>query len=90
MAEELIRGMKSIADFFKLKKEDTIRQWERKYHLPIRRDPSGQAYAVTSELLHWLVIYDNERRKEKEKPIYRGAVKNMMERRMKRMEDLMK
>lgn len=90
MNEELIVGIKKIAEFFHLKRVGTIRQWEEKYHLPVRRDPSGRVYAVASELLQWLIIYDNERRKNKEKQTPRGAVKIMLDRKMHRMEELMK
>lgn len=77
--EELIRGLKQIAAFLQLKKVRTVRDWEEKYHLPIRRDPAGQAYAIKSELINWLIMYDTERRKYKTKQTPRGAVKIMME-----------
>jgi hypothetical protein len=86
MSEELIRGLRAIADFLKLKKVGTVRHWQEKYHLPIRRDPSGQVFAVTSELVNWLIVYDAERSKIAQKQVYRGAVKKQMERKQFREE----
>ena len=86
--EELIRGLKQIAAFLRLKKVRTVRDWEEKYHLPIRRDPAGQAYAIKSELINWLIMYDTERRKHKTKQTPRGAVKIMMERKITNLEKM--
>ncbi len=86
--DDLIRGLRSIADFLCLRRVHTVREWEEKYHLPIRRDPSGQAYAIKSELIQWLITYDTERRKVKTKQTPRGAVKIMMDRKKSRLEAL--
>jgi len=88
VVEELIVGLKQIAAFFGLKKVHTIREWEEKYHLPVRRDPSNRVYAIKSELVNWLIIYDRERRKNKTKQTPRGAVKIMMERKLTNLEKM--
>ena len=86
--EELIVGLKQIAAFLGLSKLSTIRDWEDRYHLPVRRDPANRAYAIKSELINWLIMYDTERRKHKVKQTPRGAVKIMMDRKRTKLDEV--
>ena len=64
---EMLRGRRQIMAFLKIKSWKTVRRHRKEYHLPIRRWPGGRPVALKSELIRYLVIFNELIEKETKK-----------------------
>lgn len=60
---EIVIGRKSIMAALQMLDWGTVRNWKRKYALPIRYLPNGKPFVVLSEVREWMVVFSDLKRK---------------------------
>jgi hypothetical protein len=66
VSEGWLIGRKEILAFFEEKfgctSWQTVRDWRRRLHCPVRSLPSGKPFVIEEEILKWIVKYDDLRK----------------------------
>jgi hypothetical protein len=62
--DEIARGRKEIMEFLRIEDWGTVRSWQRKHSLPIRRLPNKQPFIIRSEIILWMKQFSDSKMKK--------------------------